>query len=76
MSRELDEPLGWSDRAAIRMHMLVCGPCRHFKQHLVVLRGVFRNVSRGEAVGSDDAPLTLSNERKQQIRDELKRLKG
>jgi hypothetical protein len=38
LSREQDEPLGLTERLAVRGHLLVCRSCRRFRRQLQFLR--------------------------------------
>ena len=43
VSRSLDERLSWSQRMAVRLHLLMCGACRRFVEQM----GVIRRAARG-----------------------------
>lgn len=47
ISRNLDEPLSRPARWALRMHFLVCSPCRRFAGQLRFLRAVGRRLRGG-----------------------------
>ncbi len=34
VSQSLDRPLSWSERVQLKLHLLICDACRHFKQQL------------------------------------------
>lgn len=34
ISVSLDRPLSWSERVQLKLHLLICTPCRRFKQQL------------------------------------------
>ena len=38
VSDSLDRKLRWSERWAVRLHVLICWSCRRFKQQLLLLR--------------------------------------
>ncbi len=45
-SQALDAPLALPERLALRGHLLVCGPCRRFQKHLLILRDLLRTEGR------------------------------
>ena len=42
MSDELDRELGASRRFALRLHLLLCRGCRHYRQQMAFLRRACR----------------------------------
>ncbi|MBK5966699.1 hypothetical protein CCR95_22125 [Thiocystis minor] len=42
MSENLDRPLRWRERIALRLHLLMCGGCRNFKDQIAFLRTTIR----------------------------------
>ncbi|MDP1755729.1 MAG: zf-HC2 domain-containing protein [Methylotenera sp.] len=34
VSQSLDRPLSWSERVQLKLHVLMCNACRHFKHQL------------------------------------------
>ncbi len=64
MSDSLDRRLGWSERAALCGHVLVCRSCRRARQQLQTLRQAMRN--------SLDGVETLSPEARDRMRAALK----
>jgi hypothetical protein len=65
-SRELDEPLGPSQRLAMWGHLLACGPCRRFRRQVRFLRRALRERHAGPAVAEDGCE-SLSPEAKARI---------
>ncbi|MDM7948927.1 zf-HC2 domain-containing protein [Hydrogenophaga sp.] len=55
LSQAMDEPLGWSDRLRLNMHLRMCGNCQHVEQQVDVLRQL--SVSMGELDESSDLPV-------------------
>ncbi|MCZ7565551.1 MAG: anti-sigma factor [Burkholderiales bacterium] len=51
ISERQDRPLGWRERAALRLHLALCGPCARAAEHLDFLR---RAMAR--YVGRDPGP--------------------
>jgi predicted anti-sigma-YlaC factor YlaD len=47
VSRSLDEELSWRERLAVRLHLLVCGACRHFTGQMAFLRRAARRYPGG-----------------------------
>lgn len=37
-----DRPLNWRERLAVRVHMMMCGACRHFERQMDFLRQALR----------------------------------
>ena len=59
-SAGLDGPLQWHERAALRAHRIICGPCRHFKKQLAFLASTGRLADAKSTVKlSEDAKLRL-----------------
>lgn len=54
VSRSLDEQLPWRQRMAVRLHLLMCGACRHFAAQMSFLRRAARRYP-GAGNGRDDA---------------------
>lgn len=52
MSQELDRELTWSERLALKLHVMVCNGCRNFRRQMGVLREVCRHY--GESGGAGD----------------------
>ncbi|WP_373507447.1 zf-HC2 domain-containing protein [Thiocapsa sp.] len=45
MSEDLDRPLRWRERVALRFHLMMCGGCRNFKDQIGFLRAAIRQRS-------------------------------
>jgi hypothetical protein len=59
VSRELDEPLGLSERLAVRGHLLVCGSCRRFRRQLQFLHLALHRLSaKQEETGPEQYSLS------------------
>lgn len=54
-SEELERDLSLQERIGLRMHLLMCGACRNFRDQMRFLRAAFRRFSSGRAPHSDDA---------------------
>jgi predicted anti-sigma-YlaC factor YlaD len=54
VSRSLDERLSWSQRMAVRLHLLMCGACRRFVEQMGFLRRAARRYP-GAGTGRDEA---------------------
>mgnify|MGYP003526141018 CR=1 FL=1 len=54
VSRSLDERLSWSQRMAVRLHLMMCGACRHFTAQMGFLRRAARRYPGG-GTGWDEA---------------------
>jgi hypothetical protein len=44
VSEELDRTLPLGERLRVRMHLLACGSCTHFKQQMQFLRAAMRRL--------------------------------
>jgi hypothetical protein len=44
VSEELDRALPLGERLRVRMHLLACGSCTHFKQQMQLLRAAMRRL--------------------------------
>ncbi len=49
MSEALDRPLDLSDRAALRLHALICKGCRNYRRQLRLLRQACADYPEQEA---------------------------
>ncbi len=47
LSQRQDRPLRWSERVGLRMHLLLCDGCRHFRNQLEFLRTAVRRYRDG-----------------------------
>ena len=54
VSRSLDARLSWSQRMAVRLHLLMCGACRRFVEQMGVIRRAARAYP-GAGSGRDEA---------------------
>lgn len=63
LSQGGDEPLAWIEQLALRSHLMLCRPCRRFRQQLNFLRATMLwTLSRAEnsrAILSNDARLRI-----------------
>jgi hypothetical protein len=48
MSQELDRPLTWRERLALRLHNLMCSGCHQYRQQMAFLRRALRSRSGGD----------------------------
>jgi len=64
-SQEIDEPLGFADRLALRLHILICRSCRRFRRQLLRIRLAARSRAQARAGSLDQA--TLSAEARRRI---------
>ncbi|WP_295439049.1 zf-HC2 domain-containing protein [uncultured Thiodictyon sp.] len=48
MSEELDRPLTWRERLALRLHTLMCGGCHQYREQMAFLRKALRSRSGGD----------------------------
>jgi hypothetical protein len=44
VSEELDRTLPLGERLRVRMHLLACGSCTHFKEQVQLLRAAMRRL--------------------------------
>jgi predicted anti-sigma-YlaC factor YlaD len=68
ISQSLDRPLTLTDRLRLRLHLVICDACMHFKQQMAVLQTVLRRLR--EQTESDDG-VTLAEPAKARIRQRL-----
>ena len=68
VSRSMDAPPPWYQRLAVRFHLLYCIWCRRYAAQVRFLRKAMKNVDAGPA---ERAPLALSAERKEKMRQAL-----
>ena len=73
-SQEMDEPLGFPDRMALRAHVLICRSCRRFKRQLSWIRVAARALDRDRADSAEQATLSAEARRRitQALREEKK----
>ena len=70
-SRAMDEPLPFSDRLALRLHLAVCKNCARFAQQLQAMRRQFR-----VETAADDDSQGLAEAARQRIEKELQKKLG
>ena len=70
-SDALDGPLSASERWGLRLHTLICGPCRRFLGQLRTMRQLARSVPQAWQAKSTSAVARLSAERRRQIKQLL-----
>lgn len=44
ISKSLDQRLSFSERLKLRLHLLICDVCTHFKQQLFILQASIKNL--------------------------------
>ena len=52
MSKQYDTRLMWSERLAVRVHLLYCRGCARLKDQLQFLRAASRRLAAGAAAGA------------------------
>ncbi len=68
ISQSLDQPLSWSQRLQLKMHLLLCSTCNRFRQQLLLLRAAllkFRNQIE------NDSTIKLTPDAKTRIEREI-----
>ncbi len=55
MSDYLDHTVGWRTRAAIRLHLLMCGFCRRYARQMRTTVMALRSLRRRAPTTTDDA---------------------
>lgn len=73
ISQAQDHTLTRRERIAVRLHLLICGACRHFVRQLAILTAVSRRVL-SEDVPADDK--ILSEAARHRIRDKMRNITG
>lgn len=58
MSAAQERPLALGERAALRLHLALCGNCRNFERQVAFLRESMRTYARAP----DDPPGTVRND--------------
>ncbi len=56
LSRAQDGPLTFSERLALRMHLLICGSCRRFNRQLSLIRQTLRAFMERSQKGQSPVP--------------------
>ena len=64
VSQSLDHPLTFSDRAKLKLHLLMCKACHRFNRHLMQLRSAILSLLR---TIEQDKSITLPPEAKANI---------
>jgi len=44
ISQSLDNPLSWSERSKLKLHLFMCGACSRFKQQLRLLSNAVHRI--------------------------------
>lgn len=70
VSQSMDEQLPWYRRLAVRVHLLYCVWCRRYASQVQFLRKAARELAPQP---DDKTPAKLSDEAKDQIRQNLRR---
>ncbi len=61
LSQSLDEPLGRFDRLRMRIHLSLCGNCRHVEQQMLAMKALSADLFSADLlVDGDDAPPTAA----------------
>jgi hypothetical protein len=68
MSAAQDRPLTWTERWALRMHLLICHPCRTYRRQIERLRRLARNAIDRLEGGEQIPGLSLSEEARDRLR--------
>jgi len=55
-SAELERPLRVAERLELNTHLMMCGPCREFRQQARRMRALMQRYAAGQAPGGDDTP--------------------
>ncbi len=71
LSRGLDQHLPFTQRMAIRIHLLMCRACSQYEKQLHFIRRAARRLSQATEHG-DQAATPLSPEARERIRNTLK----
>jgi hypothetical protein len=71
VSRALDERLTFSQRVAVRSHLLYCRACRRFRKQTQQLHDALRNQPAGEDPVATSGSQQLSPEARERIRQAL-----
>lgn len=75
VSASIDEPLGWSERVAVRLHMCICRGCRRFREQIRFLEKAATIRAAQDSLSDTDAvrSLSLSPEGRQRIEKVVRR---
>lgn len=71
VSQELDRPLSFRDKVMIRLHQLVCPPCKRVQAQMAAIREACRWAPHDE-IDSDENVCVLPEEARTRIKSALK----
>ncbi len=71
-SAQMDRPLSTSEKIRLRMHLAMCGICRHLPAQFQGLRKLVKAACQNEKDEEHQTPDTLPEETKVRIHDHLK----
>lgn len=64
-AQDQDDALSLAERLRVRLHLLICADCRHFRRNTEALHQIMRRYADigedGQAAGSDGAPQDAGN---------------
>lgn len=66
LSDHLERRLSRPERLALRLHLMICAPCRKFRRNLNLLRDLLRRRSE-QCLTDADVPSTLAPDEKARI---------
>lgn len=72
VSQSMDEPLPFSQRMAVWIHLMMCRYCRRFQRQLIALRKISGMEDMGDSI--DEASDKLSEDAKTRIKEKLRSL--
>ena len=72
LSDELERPLSRAERAALRLHLVICQHCRRFRRNLQNLRMMVRHLT-ARCISGEETPETMSAERRARIAEAVAR---
>ena len=59
-SQALDQPLNFSERIGLRLHLLICLGCKAFARQLQQIRKTCRRVEHSEEINAETGALTAA----------------
>ena len=65
LSKAQDTPLTRTERAALRLHLLICRSCRRFNRQLILLRQILRGLVARTCAGKAVEPPLPPGQRRQ-----------
>jgi sporulation-control protein spo0M len=71
VSQSYDRRLSWRERAGVRLHLLFCDACTHFRRQMDFLRGVVRRFT--QEWDEVETEIKLSSQARERITRELER---